>query len=267
MNLINKAIGLLLASSCFFACGEKDDNTESGEQDQDSVNVVAEQCLHSGELKQDLYAIVSNIPDGGGFIYKPGIVDTTRMRQYVGAWMPYVCNGFPDSLKQEGLELLVTISDKTVGETSLSVSTIDLVEVALLKDQLDKDPRNGDGVSTADINISQVKGPFYTGYVINSTSEWEAVSQQTGATMGGLVDFESQTLLGYKIMVGGCWPGGHFEFRRFIQDAEHQFRLHIGVRSYGLCQVGYARWHWVTVDKLTPEDEVEFSYKEEVIAN
>ncbi|MEQ8532706.1 MAG: hypothetical protein RIB86_12710, partial [Imperialibacter sp.] len=189
------------------------------------------------------------------------------MRQYAGAWMPYVCNGFPDSLKQEGMQLLVTISDKTVGETSLSVSTIDLVEVTLLKDQLDKDPRNGDGVSTADINISQVKGPFYTGYVINSTSEWEAVSQQTGATMGAPVDFESQTLLGYKIMVGGCWPGGHVEFRRFIQDAEHQFRLDINVKNYGLCQVGYARWHWVTVDKLTPEDEVEFSYKQVVISN
>jgi hypothetical protein len=266
VNALNKVIGLLIGASFFFACSEKDDNTENGEQDQDSVNVVAEQCLHSGELKRDLYAIVSIVPDGG-FSYKPGIVDTTRMRQYLGAWMPYVCNGFPDSLKQEGLELLVTISDKTVDDTNLSVSTIDLVEVALLKDKLDKDPRNSDGVSTADINISPIKGSFYTGYVINSTSEWEAVSQQTGATMGAPVDFDSQTLLGYKIMVGGCWPGGHFALRQFVKEADHQFRLHIAVRSYGLCQVGYARWHWVTVDKLTPEDEVEFSYKEEVIAN
>lgn len=233
----------------------------------------------SGVVKTDLYAQIYNLLDED-WIFQ--VADSALLEKRNSLYLlDYICQDVPDTLRQHGLELLITYVDKSqeVGDTSLYLVG-ELLTAKLIDDFPFDDPRNG--VDMATVHVKETDGDdlfvyagpvickeelvgrnLYTqsGLVFNAEFGWQQFLSNLPeeATSTRMIDFESRTLLFQHVSHGGC---GWLYKRSFTQLGLHLYEYRIAADVYGGCQAMQRTQHWVTVPKLSTEDSVVFVFEE-----
>jgi hypothetical protein len=238
-------------SCCFFVgC-----NYEKTLEEIDPLVTDPNLCDSSGVLKTKLYAEV------WANEWKLRIGDSARLAEF-GGWVPFLCPSLPDSLRQNGLELIISYSDKSrvLGDQGL-ISTAELLSIKKISDFPEEDPRNGENMSTFYLKDNEGKNVLIdNSLVFRNENEWtEFLGSQPGAIPSRKVDFEKYTLVAQTVRHGGCaWM-----FKRsFDKIGTREYKYKISAEIYGGCKVLITKFHWVTVPKISETDTVVFEFEE-----
>lgn len=215
-------------------------------------------CDSSGVLKMKLYA---EVWIGWDSEWKVIIGDSARIADY-GGWVPFLCPSLPDSLRQNGLELIISYSDKSrvLGDQGL-ISRAELLSIKRISDFPEEDPRNEENMGTFYLKDNEGKNILIDkGLVFRNENEWtEFLDSQPGAIPSRKVDFEKYTLVAQAVRHGGCaW----IYKRSFDEIGPHEYKYKISAEIYGGCKVLITKFHWVTVPKISETDIVVFEFEE-----
>ncbi len=217
-------------------------------------------CDSVGVIKQNLYAEVWN-STGLGNEWQVRIGDSARIAEFYGEWVLFPCKNLPDTLKKDGLELIISYSDKSrVLKDKGLVRSAELLTIKRIKDFPDEDPRNEENMATFLIeNVNPYDTIKDSSFVFRSESDWNKfLASRPWATPSRKIDFKKYTLIGQRVVHGGC---GWIFKRSFDLIAPHQYVYKVSAEIYGGCQVGIVKYHWVTVPKILAEDTVIFKFE------
>ena len=225
-----------------------------------SLDEKANFCDSTGILKSDLFAEVFHLMGDEEWILR--IADSARIAQYTWMWRPAICDGIPDSLKQHGLELVVSYTDKSrlIGDTALYLFG-ELLSVKSIMDFPEEDPRNSENMGT--FYVKNIDGSDFfidAGVVFRTEAEWnEFLLAHPNVAVSREIDFETQLLVGQVVSHGGC---GWIYRRSFEDIGSGQFIYKVTAEIYGNCQAMQRTYHWVTVPKTDSDKSVLFEFEE-----
>ncbi|MEK6780222.1 MAG: hypothetical protein AABY93_00850 [Bacteroidota bacterium] len=233
-------------------------NNEKTLEEIDPLVIEPNLCDSSGVLKTKLYAEVWVGSVSGWTVV---IADSARIAEF-GGWLPFLCPSLPDSLWQNGLELVISYLDKSrVLDDQGLISIAELLSIKRISDFPEEDPRNGENMSTFYLMDNEGKNVLIDkGLVFRNENEWnEFLDSQPGAIPSRKVDFEKYTLVAQAVRHGGC---GWIYKRSFGEIGPHEYKYKISAEIYGGCQVLITKFHWVTVPKISETDIVVFEFEE-----
>lgn len=225
----------------------------------EEVIVVPNFCDSTGILKKDLYAEI-RLFGGGGNDWQIIIEDSTRIAEVYNEWSLFPCKKIPDSLKLNGLELIVSYLDKSKRiKSGELVRSGEITSIKRVKDFPDDDPRNGENISTLYVKDKEDRNVYFDqGLIFRNDMEWsQFLTAHPGAAASREVDFNKFTLVAQPVAHAGC---GWLYKRSFIQTGPHVFVYKVRAEIYGGCQAGHRTYHWVTVPKILSEDTVIFKF-------
>lgn len=224
----------------------------------EEIVIEPDVCDSIGILKEGLHATVHN-RDGVSWDFY--IEDSVRISEFYRLWYPYPCLPVPDSLREGGLELIISYRDKTVWlDKTKIIMQGELITARRINDFPEEDPRNGENMGTFFVkNVNPYDTIRDSTFVFRNESDWNKfLALRPWASPSRKIDFNKYTLLSQRVVHGGC---GWIFKRSFDQIAPHQYVYKVSAEIYGGCQVGIVNYHWVTVPKIQPEDTVLFKFE------
>ncbi len=70
------------------------------------------------------------------------------------------------------------------------------------------------------------------------------------------IDFTKKTLIGYLTFTEGCSTSG---FHMTLTKSGSTYNLVVKVKSDPGCRMGFSENYWLVIDKMWPEDKIEFT--------